>query len=300
MLNHPLLLILLFFLGIAGQFLPLIPAGFHRRINRFIIFLPLPAITLAKIPHLQITQEVLFPIAAAWIIFFGCIAYALLMGKWLKLSRGTVGCLILACGLGNTSFIGYPLLTWFYGPQSIQYAIFVDQPGSFFLMSTFGVLIAVLFSSGKLDAKTSGKKLISFPPFVVFLISLFLPAEWISGNLLDGLNFTGSFMVPLAMLSLGLQFRPKLKHIPWKPFAAGLAYKLLLAPAIIYLLFYGLLHKSGELYAVSVIECAMPPMITSSIIAADHGLDEELAGLLPTLGILFSIPTVYFWYQVLG
>jgi predicted permease len=193
----------------------------------------------------------------------------------------------------------YPFLTYFYGPESIQYAIFVDQPGTFFLMSTFGVLIAVLFSAGKFDGRSILKTLLSFPPFVVFMISLFLPSGWVDGNIRNVLNFIGSFMVPLALLSLGLQFRPKLQEIAWKPFMTGILYKLVFAPLIIYVLFYLILKKEGELYAVSVLECAMPPMITSSIIASEYGLDEKLAGLLPTLGLLLSIPTLAFWQWLL-
>jgi predicted permease len=222
------------------------------------------------------------------------------IGKIFNLSKATIGCIILACGLGNTSFFGYPFLTYFYGADSIRYAIFVDQPGSFFVMSTFGVLIAVLFSSGNFNLKEIAIKLFSFPPFVVFLISLFLPPMFVVGKTLDVLNFIGSFMVPLAMLSLGLQFKLKLSEIEWESFFAGLAYKLLLAPLIIYVLFYLILKKQGEIYAVSVLECAMPPMITSSIIASEYGLDEKLAGILPTLGILLSIPTLAFWYWMLN
>ena len=299
-MNQPVFLFILFLLGIAGRFLSFLPKDLYKKINKFIIYLPLPAITLAKIPHLQITQEVLFPIASAWIIFFISIAYALITAKLFGFKKETIACIILACGLGNTSFVGYPILSYLYGQQSIQYAIFVDQPGSFFLMSTFGVLIAVLFSSGNFDGKTILKKLFSFPPFIIFIISLFIPATWVENNTLDVLTFTGSFMVPLALLSLGLQFQLKLKEIEWKSFFTGIAYKLVFAPLIIYLLFYILLKKQGEIYVVSVMECAMPPMITSSIIASEYGLDEKLAGILPTMGILFSIPTLYFWHGLLG
>lgn len=41
-------------------------------------------------------------------------------------------------------------------------------------------------------------------------------------------------------------------------------------------------------------------MITSSIIASEYGLDEELAGVLPTLGIILSIPSLAGWYYFLG
>jgi malate permease and related proteins len=298
-MNQPSVLLALFFLGIIAQSFSFLPNDFFRKINRFIIFIPLPAITLAKVPHLHITSAVLFPIASAWIIFFGCILYALAIGKWLGWSRKTIACIILCCGLGNTSFVGYPFLQYFYGEQSIQYAIFVDQPGSFLIMSTFGVLIAAYFSSSGYDYMDIAKRILKFPPFIVFILALFMPQKLIEGNLLTALNFTGSFMVPLAILSLGLQFKLQLKEIEWRNFFAGVMYKLILAPLIIYVLFYFLITQKTELHTISIIECAMPPMITSSLLATEYELDEKLAGILPTLGIVAAVPTLLFWNWIL-
>ncbi|MEZ4879688.1 MAG: AEC family transporter [Chitinophagales bacterium] len=78
-----------------------------------------------------------------------------------------------------------------------------------------------------------------------------------------------------------------------------MSYKLLIAPLIIYVLLFIVLKKQGLMYDVTVLECAMPPMITSSIIASEYGLNEELAGNLPTLGILLCIPTLAFWLILL-
>jgi predicted permease len=217
----------------------------------------------------------------------------------MKYDKKTMACLILCCGLGNTSFVGYPILKYFYGEQSLQYAIFVDQPGSFLILSTFGILVATYFSASSLDTKQMGLRLIKFPPFLIFILALFLQKELITGNTFYILDLLGKFMVPLAILSLGLQFKLSLKEIEWKKLSAGLFYKLLLAPFIVFVLFYYVFDKQGELYTVSVLECAMPPMITSSILAIEYNLDEKLANALPTLGILFSVPTLLFWKWLL-
>ena len=299
-MNHPILLFGLFLLGIAAQFFSFIPKGLFRKINKFIIFVPLPAITLSKIPHLNITQEVIYPIASAWIIFFMSILYAFAAGKFLKWDKKTIACIILCCGLGNTSFVGFPILSYFYGEQSIRYAIFVDQPGSFLIMSTLGVLIAAYFSSSDYTQKDIIKRLLKFPPFLVFIVALFIPENYIEGNILNILEPTGMLMIPLAMLSLGLQFKWHLKEIAWRNFFAGIFYKLILAPLVIFVLFFLILDKRTELHTISVLECAMPPMITSSIMATEYELDEKLANALPTLGILFSIPTLFFWKWILG
>ncbi len=294
-MSSPIVLLLLFVIGVVIKYSGKAPANIHKNINKFILYVPLPAIVLTKIPFLEITHEVLYPIAAAWIIFAGSALYAYLVCRIFRYDKKTMACLILCCGLGNTSFVGYPFMNYFYGAESIRYAIFVDQPGSFLIMSTFGVIIATYFSAKDFTVKDIILRLIKFPPFIVFLVALFIPSKIINGHLLDALKFIGDWMVPLAILSLGLQFKLSFKEIEWKKLWSGIFYKLLLAPGIIFILYYCILKKQGEMYAVTVLECAMPPMITSSIIATEYELDEPLANALPTLGILFSVPTLLFW-----
>ncbi|MCB9032838.1 MAG: AEC family transporter [Chitinophagales bacterium] len=296
---YPILLVSLFILGWIVKQFSFTPKTLYKKINKFIIYLPLPAITLTKIPFLELSSSVVFPIASAWIIFFCCIAFAIIMGKIFNFSKATMACIILSCGLGNTSFVGFPILEHFYGKESIQYAIFVDQPGSFLIMSTLGILVAVYASSGNFSFKVIADRLFKFPPFICFIISLIIPKTWITGTLFDVLHYIGMLMVPLAMLSLGMQFHLKLKSVEWKPFVVAISYKLLIAPLIIYVLLFIVLKKQGLMYDVTVLECAMPPMITSSIIASEYGLNEELAGNLPTLGILLCIPTLAFWLILL-
>ncbi len=300
LLQQPYILLLLFILGIVAQYFSFLPKNCYRSINKFILFVPLPAIVLTKIPFLEINHEVIYPIASAWIIFFGAALFAFIFCKIFNYDKKTMACLILCCGLGNTSFVGYPFLKYFYGEQSLQYAIFVDQPGSFLILSTFGVLIAAYFSATDFSFKSIALRLIKFPPFLIFIVALFIPKEIISGTAFNVLEFLGKFMVPLAILSLGLQFKVKFKETDWKKLSAGLMYKLILAPFLIFILFYFVLHKSGELYSISVLECAMPPMITASILATEYDLDKELANVLPAFGILFSVPTLLFWKWLLS
>lgn len=299
LLNEPIVLVLLFIIGVVFKLFPFTPKNLHSNINQFILYIPLPAIVILKIPQLEISQEVLFPIAAAWITFIMSIVFAFIVCKVFKYDNKTMACLILCGGLGNTSFVGFPFIKHFYGNENLQYAIFVDQPGSFLILSTFGVLIATSFSSSKLNLLSMLFRLIKFPPFLIFIFALFLPTNWCSPTTTNVLEFIGKWMVPLAIFSLGLQFNLSVKDIDWKKLSAGLAYKLVIAPFIIYILFFWIFKKEGIIYEISVLECAMPPMITSSILATKYKLDESLATYLPTIGILISTITLLLWKWIL-
>ncbi|MEN9448120.1 MAG: hypothetical protein RJA25_1410 [Bacteroidota bacterium] len=298
-LQQPSVLILLFIIGIIVKYFQILPKDTARQINKFILNVPLPALVLVKIPFLEMSKEVVFPIASAWIVFLGSVIFAYFICKYFKYDKKTMACIILSCGLGNTSFVGYPVLEYFYGGESIRYAILVDQPGSFLLLSTFGILIATSFSSNGFNWKSILLRLIKFPPFLIFIFALFVPKQFISGFTFDALTFLGAWMIPLAILSLGMQFKFNLKEIPWKKLNIGLSYKLIIAPLFIYILYVVILGKEGQIFTVSVMESAMPPMITSSLLAHEYDLDADLANAFPTIGILCSIPTLLLWKFIL-
>ena len=85
-----------------------------------------------------------------------------------------------------------------------------------------------------------------------------------------------------------------------KPLAAGLGYKLLLGPALIYLLYVTLLGSTGAITQVTIFEAAMAPMITAGIIAIDHDLDPPLVGMMVGIGIPLSFVTLHFWHLLLA
>jgi hypothetical protein len=301
--QSPYFLILCILVGLVARYFPSIPEDTYRKINRFIIWIPLPAITLEKIPQIALNGEVIFPVISAWWVFlFGASFFGLLsyLFRW---DIKTWAVLTMVCGLGNTSFVGYPVVKMVFGEESLKYAIFVDQPGTFLCLSTLGVAVGAIASSGSFQVLSIFKRLIQFPPFPCFLIALMIPVAWLSipvgstdtGNIL---SWIGSWMTPLAFISVGMQFKPSFKDVPIYPYLGGIFYKLILAPLSVWLIFL-LLGKSGELFDVTVLELAMPPMITASIIAIDLGLKPTLANALINFGIPTSALTLFIWSLIL-
>jgi predicted permease len=44
--------------------------------------------------------------------------------------------------------LGFPIIEALYGEEGLKTAILVDQPGSFVVLSTLGILVATIYSSG--------------------------------------------------------------------------------------------------------------------------------------------------------
>src|SRR4029434_4735144 len=93
---------------------------------------------------------------------FGC-AFFWLMGRALGFSPATTGALMLTGGLGNTAFIGLPMIETFYGSEYLGLGILIDQAGTYFVLSTLGILVASIYSSGHaVDVKTVIRRIALF------------------------------------------------------------------------------------------------------------------------------------------
>jgi predicted permease len=275
------------------------PAATPAALNGFIIHISLPALAVLHIHNLKLDTSLALTAGMAWLLFgcacalFGC------AGKLLKLERETVGALILVAGLGNTSFVGLPMIEAYYGKEYLGIGIIADQLGSFMVLSTLGIFVATFYSSGTVTPRQMARKVMMFPPFQALLLALLLRPVQFPDWTVTILEKLGSTLTPLALVSVGFQLQFGEMISLAKPLTAGLAYKLLLGPAFIYLLYVTLLGSTGPVIQVTIFEAAMAPMITAGIIAIDHDLKPQLVGMLVGIGIPLSFVTLYFWHSLL-
>jgi hypothetical protein len=207
---------------------------------------------------------------------------------------------MLTGGLGNTAFIGLPMIETFYGSEYLGLGILIDQAGTYFVLSTLGILVASVYSSSHgVDAKKIIRRIALFVPFQTFVLALILiPFEY-PAWLAEFLKRLGGTLIPLALVSVGYQLRLSAVRGKATALATGLVFKLALAPALIFILFAGLFGIEGQAMRVTIFEAAMPPMIGASIVAMDHELDPPLLTLMIGVGIPLSFLTLPAWWYLL-
>jgi malate permease and related proteins len=300
-MNNYLLLAVCFLLGMALRRSGRLPDNAAAALNGFIVHVSLPALTLSYVHDLKLDTSLILPALMAWIMFgIGC-GFFWLAGRTFGLSRATTGGLMLTGGLANTSFIGLPMIETFYGKEFLGLGILIDQVGSYFVLSTLGILVASIYSSGKaVDAKAVARKIALFVPFQAFVLALILMPVTYPDWLTALLGRLGATLVPLALVSVGYQIRFSQVRGKAAPLGIGLAFKLVLAPALILLLFAGLFGAEGQAMRVTVFEAAMAPMIGASIVAMDHELDPPLLTLMVGVGIPLSFLTLPAWWWLLN
>ncbi|MDQ3536042.1 MAG: AEC family transporter [Bacteroidota bacterium] len=296
-----ILLFLCLSAGILIRRLKIFPQNSHQTLNHFIIYITLPALSLYYIPEIELDKSLLLPVGVSWIIFLGSLILFWGLGKFLGWSRKLTGCLILMSGLGNTAFIGYPVMEALYGDTGLKAAILVDQPGSFMVVSTLGIAVAIIFSKAQTSIYNIIYRIFSFPPFITFLVALFMNMADLHFNetLKEVWQRLGSTVTPLALVSVGLQLQIERSSQHWNFLILGLAYSLIVSPAIIYLFYVIVFKAKGEIIQVSILQAAMAPMITPSIIAATYNLKPKLANMMIGIGIPISFITLTIWFLII-
>jgi len=274
-----------------------------RPLNTIIIWFSLPAVIVTQIPLLirsgGVTSDLSIAVATPWFNFFCSIAFVVALGRMFGWSRGVIGALGLTAGLGNTSFVGLPVVEALFGEPGTRIAILLDQMGSFLILATLGLLVASICAGRELTVATVGKRVLTFPPFVAFVAAVAwgVSGAPVEGFFVEALKRIGTTLLPLALLSVGWQLELNLKTLKQYalPLSCGLVFKLLLWPLIV-VAFTG---HSTLATQVNAIEAAMPTMITSAVVAADFELESELAQLMVGLGIPLSAFTLWMWATLL-
>lgn len=293
-------LVLCLILGVLLQRVKNLPANAHTTLGTLILYVPMPAICLLSLPDLKWDLSLIPLMLVTWIIFGTAFFLFRFLGKKYDWDRDLIGCLILTAGFCNTSFVGFPIIEALLGKEALKHAVFLDQSGSFLIVSSLGIYVAITYSSGQMRKRMLLKKIFFFPPFIAFLTGIFLGAihfrfEGISREVLEKL---AGLLTPMALISVGLQLHWNDIHKEFRYLLCGLSYKLLVAPLMIFAtyLFFDL---PKNVFDVSVMEAAMAPMITSSILAASHNLRPRLAGMMVGVGVPLSFLTLGVWFFVL-
>jgi predicted permease len=298
-MSNFILIILYIVIGYALQQVKLPIQNLANLLNKFVIYLSLPAMILITIPNIELNQERIVPIYIAWGVILISAIIVLLVSKYMNFSKEITGSLMLVSVLTNSSFVGIPLITGYLGDASLPYIIIYDQFGTFLALATYGTFVTAYYTSqSKISLKEIALKVILFPPFAFLIISLFLQGIEFHSFIQNTLQILAATIVPFALIAVGLQLKFKLRKEDIQPFTVSLTIKLLLAP-IFAILIAKTFGWSGYIINISILEAAMPPMITAAAMASMVGLAPRLSNAIVGYGIPLSFFSSYLVYLFL-
>ena len=287
-----LLLLICLGLGVLFARSGRLPRDAPAVINTWIIDLALPALVMELLPKLDFRLDVWYLALSPWLVFIGSWLLFDRIGRRLHWSRGRIGAVVLTCGLGNTAFMGYPLIEALRGREAMGLAVLGDQLGTFIVLSTGAVVAAAIYAGREPHPRAIVRRVLTFPPFIGLVIGLIAAAAGGWPPIVDEvLTRLGSTLTPLALFSVGLQFQLGFGSGQRAPLVLGLGWKLMLAPLLVWLVGVPLGIRGLPL-TVSVLEAAMAPMVSAGILAGQFGLDPRLANSIVGVGTLVSLLSV--------
>lgn len=277
------------------------PGAAPALLNRYVIYIALPPLVINSLQSLQLETALLWMVILPWLLLGLSVVLVLSLSRWLGWNRATTGALLMLIPLGNTSFLGYPIISATLGETALPPAVIYDQFGSFIMLSSYGLYIAARYGAHP-DGQdhtpgiaTMLGKILRFPPFIALVIGL-LPISWPT-SLLQAMKTVGGSLVPVACFAVGLQWRLRVSRAHWLPLFVGLGSKMFVLPFAAALILWWA-QPPAPLSLVGIMQAGMPPMITAGAIAAASGLERDLAAAMVGFGIITAFISLPLWAQL--
>ncbi|HEY9898745.1 MAG TPA: AEC family transporter [Pantanalinema sp.] len=299
MWSTALLFALMIAAGYAFRRLRLVGPDATRDINQLVLNFCLPVLVFLSLHHATLSWSYAVIPAIAWFSILLGAGAGWVIARLGRLSKAQAGAVMLLMAFGNTAFIGYPVLSALYGPDHLTVGIFYDQLGTSVLLNTLGIAIASGASGASVRPLELVRKLLAFPPLYALVLGFALHgvsiAPWLEGALLRVADMT----TPLIMFSLGLAIRPGNWRQDSHLVGAVVLVRLVLVPLAV-LAAARLFGLPPAFLQASVLQAAMPAMLSCLSIAVIYGLDVVFVvnGLMATL--FCGLVTLPVWYWLLG
>ncbi len=294
-----ILIVLALGIGYGLNRLRLFPEESANILNKFVIFISLPAMILLQIPKLTLSMDILIPVIIAWAVMTVTAILTLFISNRLHFSKEVTGALMLVAVLTNSSFLGIPVINAYLGDEAMPFILVYDQMGTFLALATYGIFVAAYYSNkSEINVRIMAVKILTFPPFVSLIIALFFIGTPFPDVISKVLLMLGNTIVPIALVAVGLQLQLKLPGHEIQPFAIALFIKLMIAP-LIALAIVVMAGWTNLAASVSVMEAGMAPMITAGAMASLSGLAPRLSSAIVGYGILLSFFSTALLFKLL-
>ena len=259
-------------------------------LNGFAYYIALPALIISSFWYVNFSNPktwILIAETTAMIVLFSGLVFAIL--ALFKINKKLKTTILLGSIVGNTVFIGYPLVLMNFGQQYILQSSLI---GSFLLVIPI-ILVIIFIQLNRQTEKSSMKKeiigLIKNPLILSIVFGIILSFFNLEYKIFESFEKTiallGATASPVALFALGAFLHGQSrKNLEWSLLISF--FKMILLPtiAVVISLF---IFKNNDIKVLSLLSC-MPVAVTTFVIAEKFDLDKELIGDSILLSTIFS------------
>ena len=271
--------------------------GAEKAFNQYLYYLALPVLTVVKIADTPLSGLGWQFIAGNTLPLLAVMLAAVVLWKAGAVDWRFARLLVIVPALGNTAYLGFPVVGMRLGEDAIGYAAIAASLQSIVIFTVGILLITLIRGEGSPPArflKTIGSNVVLWASLAGLLLSasgLRLP-----GLLHQVLSDIGRTTLPLALFTIGVSLYGKsaAQNLPRIALVSGL--KLLLMPAA----FLGLAAFSGDggvPMRVSFLQICMPVAVMNYILAKEYDFDADLISqsILLSTAAFFPLLYLYDW-----
>jgi malate permease and related proteins len=313
-----------------------LPARIPQQLGQFLFWVGVPLSIIAFLRQANLSAAIWSAPVTAWVaILLGLLA-AKLAWSGLQFSQvrrvgqverrhtqdstkgSTEGSFLLSAMVGNTGYLGYPVVLALTNSAYFGWAVFYDILGSALGSYGLGVMLAAYFgNTGAIDEPIDGpidrptgpnhrptsvrlsqilQALFYNPALWSFGIGLGLRTWTFSDPVEQGLRGAAWAVVALSLLLIGMRLSQcqirageKLRQA-----AISLSIKMLLVPLLVGLglPYFGI---DSEIRLVLVLQAGMPPAFATLVIAEAYNLDRQLTVVTLALGAVTLLLLLPLW-----
>ncbi|MEB3280321.1 MAG: AEC family transporter [Lyngbya sp.] len=277
-------------------------------IGKFLFWVGVPIGIFVFLRQADLSGEIWLAPVVAWIaIVLGASLAWLWMSRKRRLSpvndtswsRPTQGSFILSSMVGNTGYIGFPVILSLVGTQYFGWAVFYDGLGSAIGAYGLGVLLAARFG---LETQN---------PWALMIVMFKNPALWSLGfSLLSRdvslpnqveqiLQFIAWGMIGLSLILMGMRLSQLSSWRYLKQASVSLSIKMLIVPLVMGTIL-SILGVEGSPLLIMVLLMATPPAFATLVLAEAFNLDRELTVTTLAVGSVALLVTLPLWLLIFG
>lgn len=270
----------------------------------FLINFALPSLIFISVYETNVTLYLFILTNFAFLSSFICsIIIYFVATRIFKCNHRTAISMWFLTLLGNTLFIGFPIVEEALGREEALNAIIFDQFASALPLALIApFLMQVYGSNSKANFKNIFFGLFKNPIFLSFLISLIINLNGIKIDawILLPLEKMAQSATPIALFVIGANLKFKDLRLNFKPTLVVIFWSMIFSP----LFFLGFSYLVNELttenimnqtWKMAFLQVATPPMTTSIIVFHIAKLDVKLAVSSIALGTLLCIVIFPIW-----
>ena len=276
-----------------------LPREVPLRLGKFLFWIGVPFSIMAFLRQADLSASLWAAPLAAWAAMLLAVG---LGWSWLRiqermkdqaLAPAAQGSFLLGAMVGNTGYLGYPIVLALVGMPYFGWAVFYDTLGSALGAYGLGVMIAAYFgSSGSIGPTQIGLALVRNPALWSSGVGLSLKNVKLPVFLEQSLAHAAWGVVALSLLLLGMRLSQVSSWQYLRSASIGLGIKMVIVPLILgFSLPYFGVHGLPKL--TIVLQSAMPPAFATLVIAEAYGLDRQLTVTMLAAGsvlLLFLLP----------